>query len=82
MMTHIIDTQTRLKLFSQCTSQKLPHLLDSDIMNNFPTHEDSNYEQWYNWAGPLSNGIDNITTTFLHNLIPLDTTTETLLQLS
>ena len=71
MMHAIRDTQTRLKLFSQCTSQKLPHLLDSDIMHNYPTDNDSNFEQWYNWVGPLTTGIDNITTAFFQQLLDL-----------
>ncbi len=70
-MHAIRDTQTRLKLFSQCTSQKLPHLLDSDIMHNYPTDNDSNFEQWYNWVGPLTTGIDNITTAFFQQLLDL-----------
>jgi hypothetical protein len=40
MAAHLItsiqipDLHTRLKLFTQCISQKLPHLLDSDILHN------------------------------------------------
>ena len=30
------DLQTRLRLFSQCSIQKLPHLLGADIMHIMP----------------------------------------------
>ena len=71
MLNAITDTQTRLKLFTQCTSQKLPHLLDSDIMHHYPTDNESNFEQWYNWMGPLTSGIDDITSTFFQQLLNL-----------
>ena len=71
MMNAIRDTQTRLRLFSVCTSQKLPHLLDSDIMHNYPTNNSSDFEQWYNWAGPLTTGIDTITSRFFQELLGL-----------
>ena len=71
MMQAIRDTQTQLKLFTQCMSQKLPHLLDSDIMHNYPTDNDSDFKQWYNWTGPLTSGIDNITSTFFRALLEL-----------
>jgi hypothetical protein len=71
MLNAITDTQTRLKLFAQCTSQKLPHLLDSDIMHHYPTDNESNFEQWYNWMGPLTSGIDDITSTFFQQLLNL-----------
>jgi len=63
--TSITDLHTRLKLFSNCTIQKLPHLLDSDIMHNLPP--DFNNECWYNWNGHLTNGINN---QLYHPIVP------------
>ncbi len=78
----IQDIQTRLKLFTQCTIQKLPHLLDSDIMHNYPTSESStSHHQWTNWYGPLPHGVESMTTKFLSNLLEL-TPTEQLPQLA
>ena len=76
MMTAITDTQTRLKLFTICTSQKLPHLLDSDIMHNYPTENEDDYGRWFNWAGPLTSGIDDITSMFFTNLLQLPQSTQ------
>lgn len=38
----ITDIHTRLKLFTQCVLQKLPHLLDSVIMHHYPINNTSN----------------------------------------
>ncbi len=72
MATHSINTQikdlhTGLKLFTQCISQKLPHLLDSDVLHNH-TSEFNNGE-WYNWNGYLTAGYDRIITSFLKTLL-------------
>jgi hypothetical protein len=55
---NITDIHTRIKLFTTCTIQKLPHLLDSDIMHNLPQTFDN--ENWHNWNGPLTQEIDLI----------------------
>ena len=70
----IPDLQTRLKLFSQCTIHKLPHLLDADVMHNH-TPEFEN-DQWYNWNGYLTEGIDNIIKTFFKHLLDIPITDE------
>ena len=67
----ILDTQTKLKLFSNCIIQKLPHLLDSEIMHFYPTDDDANFQQWYNWAGELTNEMDLITTSFFKHLLSI-----------
>jgi hypothetical protein len=68
MATHSINTQipdlhTRLKLFTQCISQKLPHLLDSDVLHNHSSEFNNN--EWYNWNGHLTAGYDKIISNFL-----------------
>lgn len=74
LTSRIIDHQTRLKLFSQCTVNKLPHLLDADIMHNHTTEFDN--EQWYNWNGHLTRGIDSITQDFFAQLLNMQDTDE------
>jgi hypothetical protein len=74
-MTHAItDTQTRLKLFSTCIIQKLPHLLDSEIMHYYPTDNTSHFAEWYNWAGVLTSELESITTMFFKGLLDLSPT--------
>ena len=65
--THIPDLHTRLKLFTQCITQKIPHLLDSDVLHNH-SNEFLN-EEWYNWNGHLTNGYDQIVNNFLRTLL-------------
>ena len=65
----IPDLHTRLKLFSQCTINKLPHLLDSDVMHNHSPAFDN--DLWYNWNGHLTQGIDTIIQSFLTSLLDI-----------
>ena len=37
LLDNITDQQTRLRLFSQCIIQKLPHLLSADVLYHLPT---------------------------------------------
>jgi hypothetical protein len=67
LTTHITDQQTRLKLFTKCTIQKLPHLLASDTMHNLDTSEPAG--NWYNYNGELISGIDNIIQQFFASLL-------------
>lgn len=57
------DLQTRLRLFSQCVLQKLPHLLGADIMHRLPLLYDADF--WFDWNGPLTQGIESVASTFL-----------------
>jgi hypothetical protein len=59
----IPDLQTQMKLFLHCTIQKLPHLLDSDIMHKLPLEYDN--DNWHNWNGPLTSGIGSTIHSFL-----------------
>ncbi len=65
----IPDLHTRLKLFSHCTIQKLPHLLDSDVMHNFPLITTEAAKDWYNWNGPVPAGCDTIINDFLKTIL-------------
>ena len=42
---NIADLHTRLKLFAQCTAQRLPHLLGADIMHSLPLDYDGNWDE-------------------------------------
>ena len=74
LLDAVPDPHTALRLFSQCALHKLPHLLGSEVMYCF---QESSYERWNDWAGPLSVGIDTMVGDFLARLtqrpsIPLD----------
>lgn len=36
LRANIGDLYTRLKIFAQCTAQRLPHLLGADIVHSLP----------------------------------------------
>lgn len=76
----IPDLHTHLKLFSQCTVNKLPHLLDSGVTHNHTPEFDNS--QWYNWNGHLTQGIDDITQNFLKRLLDIPSFTQCKHQIS
>jgi hypothetical protein len=53
----VTDHHTALRLFTQCTLHKLPHLLGSEVLYCFA---ESSYNSWNEWIGPLSVGIDRM----------------------
>ncbi len=63
----ISDQQTKLRLFSQCINQKIPHLLSSDVLYHLPT--DNPNPPWEEWNGPLTNATDKIVQSFLQTLL-------------
>ena len=67
LSTSISDPQTRLRIFSSCLLQKIPHLLSSDIMYHLPP-DDPN-PPWETWNGPLTRTTDAIIQAFLANLL-------------
>jgi hypothetical protein len=71
MMTAISDPQTRLRLFSQCLIQKLPHLLGCDVLYH-QDHTDVN-PLWTDWAGPLTSATNSIISCFLADLLGITT---------
>ena len=47
LLDNITDQQTRLRLFSQCIIQKLPHLLSADVLYHLPTNNPNPpWEEW------------------------------------
>ena len=63
----IDDDQTKLRLFSQCIIQKIPHLLSSDVLYHLPTDIDD--PPWEEWNGPLTAATDSIIQSFLSRLL-------------
>jgi hypothetical protein len=70
----ISDQHTKLRLFSMCLIQKIPHLLSSDVMYHLP-HNDAD-PPWEEWCGPLTQTTDTIIQTFLSTLLDVDTIPE------
>ena len=62
----ITDPQTKLRLFSQCLIQKLPHLLGSDVLHHFDPNNPP--PDWTDWDGPLNSTTNHITTKFLSDI--------------
>lgn len=58
LSTSITDKQTKLRIFSQCLLQCLPHLLSSDILYNLPVNDPD--PNWEDWNGPLTSNIPHI----------------------
>jgi hypothetical protein len=67
LSTSISDPQTRLRIFSSCLLQKIPHLLSSDIIYHLPPDDPD--PPWETWNGPLTRTTDTIIQTFLANLL-------------
>ena len=56
----VTNLQTRLRIFSQCTIQRLPHLLGNDVLHFLNTDEFEG-DDWDDWNGPLTQEINTIT---------------------
>ncbi|KAL7531480.1 hypothetical protein ACHAXR_004065, partial [Thalassiosira sp. AJA248-18] len=65
LLEAVPDHQTALRLFSQCTLHKLPHLLGSEVLYRFLR---SSHDAWNRWSGPLAVGIDEMANNFLAKL--------------
>ncbi|KAL7531801.1 hypothetical protein ACHAWF_003911, partial [Thalassiosira exigua] len=74
LTAHVPDLQTRLRLFSQCTLQKLPYLLGNDIMFQMPLGDTERFDpaHWMEWKGPLVDAINRQITGFLESLLGID----------
>ena len=66
----ITDPHTKLRIFSSCLLQKIPHLLSSDIMYHLP-HDDP-HPPWETWNGPLTRTTDSLIHSFLSTLLKTD----------
>jgi hypothetical protein len=68
LSTSITDEQAKLRLFSQCLLQQLPHVLSSDILYHLPINGPD--PKWEEWNGPLTSNIEkNIVSTFVTSLL-------------
>ena len=65
LLEAVPDPHTALRMFSQCTLHRLPHLLGPEVMYCF---QESTYERWNDWTGPLSVGIHQMVNSFLAQL--------------
>ena len=71
MSTAITDRQTKLRLFSQCLIQKIPHLLGSDVLYHYDT--DTPPPDWTDWNGPLTAATNHIIAWFISDIIGVPT---------
>jgi hypothetical protein len=62
----IHDPQTRYKIFVDCTLQKLPHLLLTDVLYHLDIHDAD--QPFTNWDGPLVQATNQIISDFLSTL--------------
>ena len=69
LLQKVPDHQTALKLFSMCTLHKTPHLLGSEVLYRF---QESAYERWDDWSGPLACRIDTMVNSFISRLAQRD----------
>jgi hypothetical protein len=67
MSTAITDPHTKLRLFSQCLIQKLPHLLGCDVLYHYDTNNPP--PTWTDWNGPLTSATNHIITKFISDLV-------------
>jgi hypothetical protein len=67
MSTAITDPHTKLRLFSQCLIQKIPHLLGCDVLYHYDT--DDPPQDWTDWNGPLTAATNHIIARFLSDII-------------
>ena len=63
---HIVDLQTYLRIFIQCTISHISHLLGADVMHHM--EPDLPIMVWDKWDGPLLSIIDRIIIKFLARL--------------
>ena len=84
LAANIPDLQSRLRIFHQCTINKLPFLLGMEVLHNLPL-DDQQFDpaDWVDWVGPLTAGIDDQLRRFLGTLlgIPAETVPDHALQI-
>ena len=73
LTTSVSDLQTRLRLFSQCTIHKLPHLLGYDVLHHLPLDYDMSGVNWEGWEGPLIDATNHLISNFFKQLLGLST---------
>ena len=67
MSSSIADPHTKLRLFSQCLIQKIPHLLGCDVLYHY--NIDNPPPSWTDWNGPLTSATNHIIATFVSDLV-------------
>ena len=67
MSTALTDPHTKLRLFSQCLIQKIPHLLGCDVLYHYDT--DNPPPSWTDWNGPLTSATNHIIAKFISDLV-------------
>jgi hypothetical protein len=65
--TAITGPHTKLRLFTQCLIQKIPHLLGCDVLYHYDMDEPP--PDWTDWNGPLVAATNHIIARFLSNII-------------
>jgi hypothetical protein len=72
MSIAITDQHTKLRLFSQCLIQKIPHLLGCDVLyQHYDTDEPP--PDWTDWNGPLTLATNHINARFISDTIGVTT---------
>jgi hypothetical protein len=71
MSNAITDRHTKLRLFSQCLIQKIPHLLGCDVLYYYDTDEPP--PDWTDWNGPLTSATNHIIARFISDTIGVTT---------
>ena len=67
MSTTITDPHTKLRLFSQCLIQKIPHLLGCDVLYHYDPCNPP--PTWTDWNGPLTSATNHIIANFISDLV-------------
>ena len=67
MSNAITDRHTKLRLFSQCLIQKIPHLMGCDVLYHYDT--DRPQPDWTDWNGPLTLVTNHIIARFISDTI-------------
>ncbi|KAL7532099.1 hypothetical protein ACHAWF_004011 [Thalassiosira exigua] len=65
LLRTVPDRHTALRLFTQCTLHRLPHLLGSEVLY---AHDPTARQQWDAWISPLSKSIDAMAEGFIAKL--------------
>jgi len=66
LTSHVSNLQTRLRLFAQCTIQKVSHLLVTEAMHSLPLDFEAHH--WKEWQGLLTANTDPQISSFLGQL--------------
>ncbi|KAL7543814.1 hypothetical protein ACHAWF_011480 [Thalassiosira exigua] len=66
LLRTVPDRHTALRLFTQCTLHRLPHLLGSEVLY---AHDPAVRQQWDAWVSPLSKSINVMAEGFIAKLV-------------